>query len=128
MSPKAFDSVGEDSTGKPHSNEATNLGGGYFNKEYLNHGQPRTLNNYHEMYADAPCEVEEARSEDWHLCQGLLNIFIKPHADRHIITYNKSKIVRSSLGSSRAPYRDAVIDFGSFKETIEIDPSDYGGG
>ena len=36
--------------------------------------------------------------------------------------------MRSSVGSSRAPYRDAVIDFGSFKETIEIDPSDYGGG
>ena len=62
------------------------------------------------------------------MCQGLLNIFIKPHADRHVITYNKSKIVRSSVGSSRVPYRDAVIDFGSFKETIEIDPSDYGSG
>ena len=60
--------------------------------------------------------------DDLHLCEGLLNIFIKPDTDRQVITYKKSRIERSSYQSS-AKLRDAVLDFGSYKETIYIGSS-----
>ena len=60
--------------------------------------------------------------DDLHLCEGLLNIFIKPDTDRQVITYKKSRIQRSSYQSS-AKLRDAVLDFGSYKETIYIGSS-----
>ena len=63
--------------------------------------------------------------DDVLLCEGLLNIFLKPNATRHVVTYKKSQIVRSTGSlASRAAYKDTYIDFGSFKETIEIEHSE----
>ena len=68
-------------------------------------------------------EVQYVMSQDdLHLCEGLLNIFIKPNAERQVITYKKSRIERSSCPNS-ARLRDAVLDFGSYKETIYVGSS-----
>ena len=66
--------------------------------------------------------------DDYHLCEGLLNIFIKKNDERHVITFKKNNIMRSSASSlSTRPRADAMIDFGSYKETISVDPSEFGG-
>ena len=61
--------------------------------------------------------------DDWHLCEGFLNVFIKQETLRQTIVYQKAK--KENAGSCSASFqsiRDKVIlDLGSEKETISVE-------
>lgn len=115
MSPPGFvrthSQAAEDTNHNKHDQKFGTLDNS-FGQQHKNFHETLELDNFMER-------------DDVLLCEGLLNIFLKPNCSRHVITYRKSQILRSTGSTgSRPAYKDAYIDFGSFKETIEIDLSD----
>ena len=60
--------------------------------------------------------------DDFHLCEGLLSVFIKMTNDRQTVVYQRGRIERSSSDTTMSKKDKVVLDLGSEKETVSIVP------
>ena len=64
--------------------------------------------------------------DDFHLCEGLLSVFIKMTNDRQTVVYQRGRIERSNSETDMSKRDKVVLDLGSEKETISIAPPSIG--
>ena len=71
--------------------------------------------------------------DDWHLCKGLLSVYLKWDDSKHIIQYQTGKIEKSQnsalVGLTRSQREqdrnfNAFLDLGSARETVIVTVSD----
>ena len=72
-------------------------------------------------------EVDQIPQDDWYLCEGLLQVFMKK-GNKMVLKYEKGKIEKSDKQDRSRPtsgYAEVhLLDLGSCKQTIEYDSTE----